>query len=78
MQGWQYELFWRMEQAAWSIGVVIIAALVVAIVALIRGLESRADVGGRTEIEELNRSYATGKISIEEYEERKHKAAGAG
>ena len=79
MQEWLFAVFSRTQEAsAWFIGVVIIGVLVAVIVALIRSLESRADVGGSTEMERLNKHDAGGKISIEKYEERKQRAARAG
>jgi len=75
----EYELLVRrMQELGPLVGVLIVVVLVAVIVALIRGIAARIDVGGQRAIEVLNKPHAAGKSSIEEHEERKQKAAGAG
>jgi uncharacterized membrane protein len=78
MQEWLYGLVWRVQEVAPFVGVLVAAALVAAIVALIRGLESQTGVGGGRAMDALNKRYTAGKISFEEYEEGKQKVARAG
>ena len=78
MQAWQYQpMMWDMHGTGWLLGLLVIAALVAVIIALVRGLESRPDVGGRTAKELLDKRYAAGKISFEEYEESRQRLARA-
>ena len=73
MQNWQYPLMLVIQEASRPTGVLIIVALVASIIALVRGLQSRIEFGGRTAIDLLNKRYAAGKISVLEYEERRQR-----
>ena len=75
MHGWQLQM-WSMHWAGWLFGLAGLVLLVVIVIAVVRALPPPPDLGRQmTATEVLDRRYAAGEISTEEYEERKQRLA---